>query len=148
MRPLVIDVEIESDAWMEALAAAESLALTAAEATLPAGEARDVAILLTEDDTVRDLNARFRDQDKPTNVLAFPAPEGTGSLGDIAIAFGVTAREAAEQGKPLAHHLRHLVVHGVLHLLGYDHIEEADAEAMEAEERRFLAGLGVPDRYA
>lgn len=144
----MIDVEVEAADWSDALAEAEFIALTAAVAAVGGGESRDVAILLTDDETVRDLNARFRGQDKPTNVLSFPAPDGTGSLGDIAVAFGVTAREAQEQGKPLAHHLQHLVAHGVLHLLGYDHLEDAEAEAMEAEERRILAGLGVPDPYA
>lgn len=144
----MIDVEVEAADWSDALAEAEVIALTAAVAAVGGEESRDVAILLTDDETVRDLNARFRGQDKPTNVLSFPAPDGTGSLGDIALAFGVTAREAQEQGKPLAHHLQHLVAHGVLHLLGYDHLEDAEAEAMEAEERRILAGLGVPDPYA
>ena len=84
-----------------------------------------------------------------TNVLSFPAaanPEG--HLGDISLAYGVCAREAAEQGKSLSNHLQHLVAHGVLHLLGYDHIEDGDAEVMETLERQILAGLGVPDPYA
>jgi probable rRNA maturation factor len=144
----MIDVEIEDPAWTEALGGAEGLALAAAMAALPGADAREVAILLTDDASVRDLNARFRGQDKATNVLSFPAPQASGSLGDIAVAFGVTAREAQAQGKPLAAHLQHLVVHGVLHLLGYDHLEDAEAEAMEAEERRILAGLGVADPYA
>jgi probable rRNA maturation factor len=108
-----------------------------------------VTLLLTDDATVRELNARFRDQDKPTNVLSFPAPHNLERfLGDVALAYGVCAREAAEQGKPLAHHLQHLVAHGVLHLLGYDHISDDEAEAMEGLERVVLAGLGVPDPYA
>jgi probable rRNA maturation factor len=171
----VIDVEIEDAAWTTALPEAESLARTAAQAALclprregdgvveaaasrsapgPApppksGEARGVTLLLTDDDMVRDLNARFREQDKPTNVLSFPAPANPERfLGDVALAYGVCAREAAEQGKPLAHHLQHLVAHGVLHLLGYDHIGDDEAEAMEDLERIVLAGLGVPDPYA
>jgi probable rRNA maturation factor len=81
-------------------------------------------------------------------VLSFPAAgDGDGSLGDIALAFGVCAREAAEQGKTLADHLRHLTAHGVLHLLGYDHESDTEAEAMEARERLILAGLGVGDPY-
>jgi probable rRNA maturation factor len=107
-----------------------------------------LVVLLTDDETVRDLNARFRDKDKPTNVLSFPAPRNPqGHLGDIALAYGTCAREAEEQGKPLAHHLQHLVAHGVLHLLGYDHMSDDEAEAMEGLERVVLAGLGVPDPY-
>jgi len=109
-------------------------------------------VLLTDDATVRGLNARFRGQDRPTNVLSFPAaamPEtgGRAPLGDIVLAYGVCAAEARAQGKPLANHLTHLVVHGALHLLGRDHIVEAEAEAMEAEERAVLARLGVADPY-
>jgi probable rRNA maturation factor len=117
-------------------------------------EARDgggcsLVILLADDSAIQDLNGRFRGQDKPTNVLSFPAaanPEG--HLGDVALAFGVCAREAAEQRKPLAHHLQHLVAHGVLHLLGYDHMNHDEAEEMEGLERVVLAGLGVADPYA
>src|SRR6185437_11937225 len=94
------------------------------------------------------LNAAFRGKDAPTNVLSFPAAAGAAELGDIALAFGVCAREAAEQGKSLAHHLQHLTAHGVLHLLGYDHESDAEAEVMEAKERAILAGLGVADPYA
>jgi probable rRNA maturation factor len=114
------------------------------------GEETDrLVIFLTDDATVRELNTRFRGKDAPTNVLSFPAPEvPAGQLGDIALAFGVCAREAAEQRKPLAHHLQHLVIHGVLHLLGYDHETDPDAERMEGRERALLAGLGVPDPYA
>nr|WP_293899188.1 rRNA maturation RNase YbeY [Phenylobacterium sp.] len=108
-----------------------------------------VTLLLTDDATVRDLNARFRGQDAATNVLSFPAaPNPEDHLGDVALAYGVCAREAAEQGKPFGHHLQHLTVHGVLHLLGYDHIGDDEAEAMEGLERAVLAGLGVPDPYA
>ena len=98
---------------------------------------------------VRDLNARFRDKDKPTNVLSFPAPESAAPhLGDVVLAYGVCAAEAEAQGKTLSDHLSHLVVHGVLHLLGRDHEDDAEAEEMEAEEREILAGIGVADPYA
>jgi probable rRNA maturation factor len=129
---------------------AEALACTAAQAALDSEGAtpEGVTLLLTDDETVRDLNARFREQDKPTNVLSFPAPANPEHfLGDVALAFGVCAREAAEQGKPLAHHLQHLVAHGVLHLLGYDHVSDAEADGMEGLERAVLAGLGIPDPY-
>lgn len=145
------DIEIEDPAWTAALADAEALVLAAAEATLASEGAvsEGVTLLLTDDATIRDLNRRFRQHDKPTNVLSFPAPTNPERfLGDIALAYGVCAREAAEQGKPLAHHLQHLVAHGVLHLLGYDHISDAEAFEMEGLERAVLAGLGIPDPYA
>jgi len=147
----VIEVETEETAWLEAEPAAEALALAAARATLASegADAEGVMLLLTDDVTIRDLNNRFRQQDKPTNVLSFPAPHNPEHfLGDVALAYGVCAREAAEQGKPLAHHLQHLVAHGVLHLLGYDHEGDEEAEAMEGFERVILAGLGIPDPYA
>jgi probable rRNA maturation factor len=146
----LIDLEIEDPAWTTALADAEVLARAAAEATLASEGAvgEGVSLLLTNDATVRDLNLRFRRQDKPTNVLSFPAPQNPERfLGDVALAYGVCAREAQEQGKPLAHHLQHLVAHGVLHLLGYDHMSDAEAYEMEGLERVVLAGLGVPDPY-
>lgn len=146
----MIDIEIEDDAWSAALPDAEALVLAAATAALAREDvAGGVTILLADDEAVRDLNARFRDKDSATNVLSFPAPENPEDhLGDIALAYGVCAREAAEQGKPLGHHLQHLTVHGVLHLLGYDHIGDDEAETMEGLERAVLAGLGIPDPYA
>ncbi len=142
----MIDIEIEDPAWSAALPNAEQLALEAAEAATAEG---GLAILLTDDAAVAELNQRFRDKAGPTNVLSFPAPANPENhLGDIALAYGVCAREAAEQGKPLAHHLQHLVAHGVLHLVGYDHQTETEAEEMETLERRILAGLDVPDPYA
>jgi len=146
----LIDVEIEDAAWTTALPEAEALARAAAEATLASEGAvgEGVTLLLTDAATVRDLNARFRQQDKPTNVLSFPALQNPDRfLGDVALAYGVCEREAGEQGKPLAHHLQHLVAHGVLHLLGYDHMSDAEASEMEGLERAVLAGLGVPDPY-
>jgi probable rRNA maturation factor len=148
----MIEVEIADTAWSAALADATALAeAAAAVALIEAGgpEPGDVAILLADDATVRGLNARFRDQDKATNVLSFPAdPTAQGQAGDIALAYGVCAAEADAQGKPLAHHLQHLTVHGVLHLLGYDHEAEDEAAIMEGLERRILARLDVPDPYA
>ena len=146
----MIDVEVEVLAWREALADAEALAAAAGAAALQlAGREGDVSLLLTDDAAVRDLNARFRGKDQPTNVLSFPAPENPqGLLGDVALAFETCAREAHEQGKTLSAHLQHLVAHGVLHLVGYDHDVDAGAEIMEALERRILAALGVADPYA
>ena len=146
----MIDLEVEDAAWTAALPEAGALVLAAAEATLASEGAvgEGVSLLLTDDAAVRELNRRFRRLDKPTNVLSFPAPQNPERfLGDVALAFGVCAREAEEQGKPLAHHLQHLVAHGVLHLLGYDHETDAQADEMEGLERAVLAGLGVPDPY-
>ena len=145
------DVEVEDPAWSVALPDAEALVRAAADATLASEGAvgEGVSLLLTDDPAMADLNRRFRQQDKPTNVLSFPAPQNPERfLGDVALAYGVCAREAQEQGKPLAHHLQHLVAHGVLHLLGYDHETDDQADEMEGLERAVLAGLGIPDPYA
>jgi probable rRNA maturation factor len=150
----MIEVEIEAEAWTLALPDAEAVVQTAADATLTGMAPSDVetpvvCVMLTDDDTVADLNQRFRGKAGPTNVLSFPAPANPeGQIGDIALAYGVCAREAAEQGKTLSQHLMHLTVHGVLHLLGYDHEDDGEAEAMEALERSILETLGVPDPYA
>ena len=146
----MIEVEIESPAWTQALEDAEALARQAGEAALEGASAQgDVVVLLTDDETIAELNLQFRSKSGPTNVLSFPSPESARPhLGDVAVAFGVTSREAVQQDKSLADHLRHLVAHGVLHLVGYDHEDEAEAETMEALERRVLAGLGAPDPYA
>ncbi len=138
---------MEDEAWL-GLVGVEALVTSAAEATLGGRTFHDLTVLLTDDEAVRDLNSRFRSKDAPTNVLSFPAPQTAHPhLGDIALAHGVCAAEAAAQGKRLADHLSHLVVHGVLHLLGYDHQADAPAEAMEAMERHILADLGVADPY-
>lgn len=143
----MIEVEVEDAGWSAALPDAAVVAERAATAALGTVEG-DVVVLLTDDAAVRDLNARFRDKDRPTNVLSFPAAESAfPHLGDLVLAFGVCAAEAQAQGKTLADHLAHLTVHGVLHLLGRDHEDEAEAEEMEAEERAILASLGVADPY-
>ena len=147
----MIEVEIEDAAWSVALPDAGSLVERAATAALGRVEG-DLVVLLTDNATVGDLNSRFRDKDGPTNVLSFPAAEMTipghsPHLGDLVLAYGICAEEAAAQGKTLSNHLSHLTVHGVLHLLGRDHMAEDEAEAMEAEERSILASLGVADPY-
>ena len=120
------------------------------------GEA-EIAVMLTDDAGIRTLNSNWRGIDKPTNVLSFPAlqPTGDGSpdeaprmLGDIAIAFETTSGEADNEQTPFDHHLSHLAVHGFLHLIGYDHEKNDDAEAMETLEAEILAQLGIPDPYA
>jgi probable rRNA maturation factor len=113
----------------------------------------EVSLCLADDATLRMLNARWRGLDKPTNVLSFPAaPPGslgnTTMLGDIALAFETLAREAQGLGVPLADHYRHLIAHGFLHLIGYDHETNSEAKRMEALETRILAALGVADPYA
>jgi probable rRNA maturation factor len=108
-----------------------------------------VSIALSCDEAVASLNSAFRHQDKPTNVLSFPAGPGSpeGLLGDIALAEETIIREAAEQGTPFAHHVQHLVVHGLLHLIGYDHETPGEAEDMEALEIQILADLGIDNPY-
>jgi probable rRNA maturation factor len=146
-----IDVVVEDAGWTALLPGAEALVAAAARAALAAAEAApagEIVVLLTNDAEVRALNARFRGKDAATNVLSFPAPvTAPGTLGDIALALGVCRAEATDQGKRLGFHLQHLVAHGVLHLLGYDHETDAEAEAMEAMERDVMAGLGAPDPY-
>lgn len=144
----MIEIELEAEAWKTALSNVEDIVTRAATAAMGAVEG-NVVILLADDPTVQDLNARFRQKDKPTNVLSFPAAETAfPHLGDVILGYEYCAAEAVAQGKTLADHLSHLVVHGVLHLLGYDHIEDEEAEEMEGEERVILAGLGVADPYA
>ncbi len=161
---LHVDVNVESDQWSAKLPDAESLVHRVAQAAI--GAARDVpgnaelSVLLSDDTNVRRLNRDYRGSDAATNVLAFGNDDPTGGqvgevvadakpmlLGDVVIAFETAAREAADQKKPLSHHVSHLLVHGVLHLLGYDHEESAAANDMEDLERAILAGLGIPDPY-
>jgi probable rRNA maturation factor len=112
-----------------------------------------IAVALADDAMVRAANNAFRETDRPTNVLSFPAVPAerlanTPFLGDVIIAYETVAAEAAAEGKPFADHLAHLVVHGVLHILGYDHMTKAEAELMERRETFILASLGVPDPYS
>jgi probable rRNA maturation factor len=134
--------------------AAARRAVSAAFAAVPDGTDSEVEIgvLLTDDAGIRRLNRDFRGQDKPTNVLSFPAPEPPGGagprpLGDIALSSETLAREAESEAKTFADHFTHLVVHGTLHLLGYDHELEAEAEIMESLEMKALASLGIADPY-
>lgn len=143
-----IDVQTQSPLWDAEPAAADTVraAIEAAAALVPAqGE---VCVLLTDDAAVRQLNRVWRKVDKPTNVLSFPAAKAGGRLlGDIAIAHETLEREAARESKPMLHHLAHLAVHGFLHLLGYDHQNDSQAEAMEGLERAALARLHIADPY-
>ena len=121
----------------------------AISAALEEAKARtgNLTILLADDAKLESLNAQFRGKPKPTNVLSFPA-EGDGYLGDVAIAYGVTAREARDAAKSIHDHALHLAVHGVLHLLGYDHESAREARIMEPLEIAILAKLGIADPYA
>ena len=107
----------------------------------------EIAVCLGDDHHMTHLNAQFRDKAEPTNVLSFPAEDTSSHLGDIAMGFGIVAREAKESGKPIAEHFLHLLTHGVLHLLGYDHMADDEAEDMEAAERRILAAIDIADPY-
>ena len=145
-----VDIIVDSPAWA-AEPGAETIvrrAINEAAIAVPPHGESEVAVALTDDAAIRTLNAQWRGLDKPTNVLSFPAPaflqgDAPVHLGDIAIAYETTAREAREEGKPFAHHLSHLAVHGFLHLLGYDH-ERDRGEMRRVEERlRRRAGLTV-----
>ncbi len=160
---LDIQISIESDGWPDE-AAIEALCtpvLSAAakwlvreEAQPFPGEAIEVSLLFTDDQNIRAINAEWRDMDKPTNVLSFPAyplePGGMPGpmLGDIIFARETIEREAIDLNKPFDEHMSHLLVHGFLHLFGYDHIEEDEAVTMEALETGILASLGLSDPYA
>lgn len=147
---LTLDLIIESAAWEQA---DKALLTVVNESALAAAKAEpdlcgNVAILLTDDETIRDLNDRFRAQDKPTNVLSFPAHETAEEmLGDVALAFETCEREAREREIRLADHVAHLTVHGLLHLVGYDHQMDEEAAEMEEREGQILARLGIASPY-
>jgi probable rRNA maturation factor len=160
------EVLVVADCW-DAEPDAETIVMRAIEAAASMVDAdtndAELAVMLTDDTGIRTLNNNWRGIDKPTNVLSFPALQPPGGhepqeseescdaprmLGDIAIAYQTTRREADEEQKPFAHHLSHLAVHGFLHLVGYDHEKDGEAEMMEGLEREILAQLGIPDPYA
>lgn len=158
-----VDVVIEDPRWEEAgleLLAERAVAGTLAHLGLDPG-AWEVVVMGCGDARIAELNADFRGKPQPTNVLSWPsedraaeaegappaAPEGGPELGDIAIAYETCRREAQDGGKPLVDHALHLIVHGTLHLLGYDHVRDGDGDLMEAAEIAILGKLGVPDPY-
>lgn len=157
--PLDVQVLIRAGAWKKVLPRVAKTCLVAARAAYAQRRRRaaaEVSVLLAGDAFVRSLNRNYRGQDKATNVLAFAAQEGDGPgpqpgatvmLGDVVVAYGTAAREAAREGKSLNDHLSHLVVHGVLHLMGHDHDTERKARAMERLETKVLAGIGIADPY-
>ena len=154
-----IDVSIPCETWTRALPDVAGLCHRAAFAALQSGTvpaAAEAGVVLADDDLVQALNRDYRGRDAPTNVLAFggrdedraPTPGAPVLLGDVVVAYGTAAAEAAAAGIGLADHLCHLVVHGMLHLLGHDHASEAAARPMEAAEVEILATLGIGDPYA
>ena len=171
---LDLDVLVDAPAWDAALPEAEEYCRRAAQAafvrTWSRPQPAEASLVLADDGRVAGLNRAFRGIDAPTNVLSFPAaedgyagdtPSGDRAgdpvegndrhpaiLGDIIIAYGIAAVEARRDGKSLGDHLSHLVVHGILHLLGYDHQTDAEADVMEGLETAVLAGLGIADPYA
>ncbi len=152
----LVDLVCEDDRWqavgIEAVAERAARAAMAA-AGVPA-EGREISLLAADDARVAELNATFRGQAKPTNVLSWPAGASGRTedempifLGDVALAYETCAAEAGAAGVPLADHVAHLIVHGVLHLLGHEHGHDAEAEAMEALEAKALASIGVRNPY-
>ena len=158
--PPMTEVLVVADCWQtepNAEAVIHRAITTAAEMVDADIGETELAIMLTDDAGIRTLNSNWRGIDKPTNVLSFPALQPSGPrgpddaprmLGDIAIAYETTRSEADEEQRPFDHHLSHLAVHGFLHLIGYDHEKDDDAEAMEALEQEILAQLGISDPYA
>ncbi|WP_018000400.1 rRNA maturation RNase YbeY [Paracoccus sp. N5] len=158
--PEVVDIVLEDDRWEDAgLPAMAERAARAVGDWLELGEFQ-VVVLGCDDARIATLNAEFRGKPKPTNVLSWPAvefdPRPPGEhpeipeveeLGDIAISYDTCQREAEAQGKPFADHATHLLVHAILHLAGYDHIDDQDADTMESAERQILGKLGIPDPY-
>jgi len=160
-----VTITVEAGAWADLVPDLDRRIRIGIEAALSAAcpglEPAGIAVILTDDQAIQDLNRIWRHQDKPTNVLSFPAAEMTEGdrpvpvapglpleLGDIVLAFETCRREAGPAVEPFARHLDHLVVHGVLHLLGYDHVQDDAAERMEDLERQIMASLGHPDPYA
>ncbi len=148
----VCDVRVDCDGWAEIEPEALCELCFRAVRRRCADAKNAVSVLFTDNAAIAALNAEFRGMDRPTNVLSFPAGDaplpGLDYLGDIALALEISRLEATDRGVSLRDHAAHLLVHGMLHLIGYDHEEEADAAAMEAQESAVLATLGVPDPYA
>jgi probable rRNA maturation factor len=156
----VLEVLVVADCWQaepDAEAVIHRAIATAAELVAADVGDSELAVMLTDDAGIRTLNNNWRGIDKPTNVLSFPALQPSGRrgpaepprmLGDLAIAYETTRREADEEQKPFDQHLSHLAIHGFLHLIGYDHEKDEPAETMEELEREILSQLGIPDPYA
>lgn len=148
-----LDISIDDKDWTS-VPNLRKLARSAISAALPENNV-SLSLLFTSDAKILKINRQWRGKATATNVLSFPVsadqPVPAGEprpLGDVALAYGVISREAFEQKKPIAHHVTHLIVHGALHLLGYDHETDSEAEAMEAREIMILAELGIENPYA
>jgi probable rRNA maturation factor len=160
-RPLRIDIHVDGPCWRNVAKIKSMLRRAVAEAaatlprSAPSTSDAELAIVLTDDSAIRLLNRQWRGVDTATNVLSFPAQTLRAQslrgqphlLGDIVLAHETIRREAAAEDKPFLHHLAHLAVHGFLHLAGYDHVRDRDAEAMQQAERKILRRLDVPDPY-
>jgi probable rRNA maturation factor len=150
-RPCKIDLLVQSDRWKEQRGFRSTLRRAiGASADELSTRGVELAIVLADNSAVRVLNRKWRGIDKATNVLSFPTGDACGVppiIGDIVLAYETIAREGREQGKPFAHHLAHLAVHGFLHLYGYDHRRRVDAEAMQRLEGKILRRLAIPDPY-
>lgn len=153
---IAVDIAVEADAWGDEThwrpLAERVAAAIAARPELVVPEAAEWSLVLTDDARIRVLNRDWRGFDKPTNVLSFPAADADEEdpgplLGDVIVARETAAREAEEEGKSFDDHVAHLLVHGLLHLFGFDHETDAEAEEMEALEVEILAGLGIADPY-
>ena len=144
-----LDLRVEDAEWTRALADIEAVCTAALNAGAAQSEAQgEVSVLLTNDPEIQTLNRDWRGKDKPTDVLSFPAdPMDTPFLGDIAVSLGVCQRDAADRAIALDQHVSHLLIHGLLHLLGHDHKDDTEAAEMEALEIAALASLGWPDPY-
>ena len=152
-----VSIDIDDTSWLaidNLETEAQRIAARCAGAIAFGAEPMEVAILFTDDETIAELNQTWRGKEGSPSFLSFPpskidnaAPDMPRHVGDIALAYGVVAHEADEQGKPLASHMTHLLVHGLLHLAGYDHMTAAEARIMEAREIDILHGLGIADPY-
>ncbi|MHC3939092.1 Endoribonuclease YbeY [Paenochrobactrum sp. BZR 201-1] len=157
LKVIDIDILIEAEGWPEEdalLQVAQKAVDTAWKSLFTDDGQSELSLVFTDDASIQELNAQWRNKDKATNVLSFPAfPVKAGAkpgpmLGDIVIARETVMREAQEEDKLFEHHLNHMIVHGFLHLLGYDHEDDLDAEIMEQWERDILAALAIPDPYS
>jgi probable rRNA maturation factor len=146
---LEIDIQVASPLWAAQPLAEQTVRAAIAAAAAARAAGGEVSVLLTDDASIRTLNRDWRGIDKPTNVLSFPAAKAAGArfLGDIVVAYETLARECQDADSNFLHHLAHLTVHGFLHLLGYDHQTDAQAEEMEGLESRIMRSMNLPDPY-
>ena len=159
LQHLSVDTSLECEKWHEALPDLERLAHLVCHKTLEFADYKkptiEISMVFADDDFIQNLNRDYRDKDKPTNVLSFPQydpadltrDDGFMALGDIILSFETVEREAEEQAKPLRNHVAHLIAHGLLHLLGYDHEDDQEAAIMESLEIRILKTFGIPNPY-